>query len=243
MKRKQSARALRQHLDRSHQLAITITASNFPLTEFSALQAWQRTRLRNSYTDLLIKQKFRAAGRFFLDELYGGEDFIRRDQDVDRVYPVMSRLLPADMLQTLANAMALQVISIDFDIRMTRRLVSMAIPASAIDQKLYGDCYRAVGRHRDRQRQIELILDLGHDLNRIVQRPIVVALIKLMHGPAHAAGFGALQNFLESGLKAFKLLGDGTKFIDTIAAREAEFARRLRDAHPDPQNRLTEVMG
>jgi len=207
------------------------------------MQTWQRARLRECYNDLLQDQRYQAAGRFFLDELYGGQDFVKRDQDVDRVYPVMSRMLPAGMLQTLANAMALQVISIEFDIQMSSQLKQTSSSGTAIDLDKYGDCYRAVGSYPERSRQIELIIELGTDLDRIVHRRIVVALIKLMHGPAHAAGFGALQDFLESGLEAFKLLDDRSVFISTIAAREKEFAKRLRDGHPNPLDRLTEVMG
>ena len=65
-----------------------------------------------------------------------------------------------------------------------------------------------------------LIQQLGLDLARLVNKPLVTALVRLLRGPAHAAGFGALQEFLETGLFAFRELEDPAFFIDTIYQRE-----------------------
>ena len=52
-------------------------------------------------------------------------------------------------------------------------------------------------------------------------------LIRMLRGPARAAGFGRLQGFLEEGLQAFREMGDGTDFILTIWQRESAIRDRL----------------
>jgi hypothetical protein len=42
----------------------------------------------------------------------------------------------------------------------------------------------------------------------------------MMRGPAYAAGVGALQAFLESGVLSFRKLDDPCYFINTIYNRE-----------------------
>jgi hypothetical protein len=63
---------------------------------------------------------------------------------------------------------------------------------------------------------------------------MVRALIRLARAPAHAAGFGLLQEFLERGLVAFEAMHGAQEFLQTIRARELRFADRLFAGEPDP---------
>ena len=87
----------------------------------------------------------------------------------------------------------------------------------------YSEIYRACGRASERVQQIELIHHLGLRLNELVHHRLVMMLIRMLRGPALAAGFGLLQSFLENGLKAFRIMGDCSEFIDAIRQREDEF--------------------
>src|SRR5688500_17383068 len=68
------------------------------------LQRWQAARLEKSFVDFLAEPRTRPAARFFLDDLYGVYDVSRRDHDVERVLPLMRRLLPAHLIETAADA-------------------------------------------------------------------------------------------------------------------------------------------
>ena len=89
-----------------------------------------------------------------------------------------------------------------------------------LDIASYGGIYRSCGNRPLRERQILLIRDLGNELAKLVHKRLVVRLIRLMRGPAYAAGFGALQAFLESGVLSFRKLEDPYYFINTIYKRE-----------------------
>ena len=218
---KKNAIRLKQALSDSHALASRLDEPGFPLQELELIQSWQRQRLARTYTDFTSQQRYAAAGDFFLDELYGGLHFRERDQQIDRVLPVMVRTLRDDMLLVLAEAFELQSLSLQFDIDLAWRFKTTG--SSELNMARYDEIYRENGKLSERKQQIELICRLGQQLNKLVHHRLVMMLIRMLRGPALAAGFGLLQSFLENGLKAFKIMGDCTEFIDAIRHRETEF--------------------
>ncbi|HEY5775860.1 MAG TPA: hypothetical protein VIS57_07235, partial [Xanthomonadales bacterium] len=71
-------------------------------------------------------------------------------------------------------------------------------------------------------------------LNELVHHRLVLFLIRTLRGPARAAGFGLLQAFLEQGLRAFQIMGDGTEFIETIWRNEDRIMQRLFAGEKNP---------
>jgi len=138
------------------------------------------------------------------------------------------RMLRDDMIQVLAEAFELQALSLDFDMDMTAQFQTSGW--NELNAARYGEIYRACGRLSEREHQIKLIHRLGLELNELVHHRLVLWLIRTLRGPARAAGFGLLQSFLENGLNAFRIMGDGTEFIDTIGHSEGEIMQRLFDA-------------
>ena len=98
---------------------------------------------------------------------------------------------------------------------------------SDLDMDAYCDVYRACSDKPGRERQILLIRKLGYDLDRLERKPFVNVLVRLLRGPAHAAGFGALQEFLETGLDSFRAMDDVAYFNETIYEREWDSMERL----------------
>jgi hypothetical protein len=58
--------------------------------------------------------------------------------------------------------------------------------------------------------------------------------VRLLRGPAHAAGFGRLQEFLEEGLGSFRALEDARHFIETIYQRESGAMQKMFAGEPQP---------
>jgi hypothetical protein len=219
-------------LARNHALAERICAPGFCLDTFLQLQKWQQNRLAGSFSDLMARDACRPACEFFLAELYGGLDFLERDQDMEKVMHVMVRFLPHKTLLSLAGAFELQAISLEFDVEMAEIMDSSNI--SNLNVSAYSSVYRACGQRSKREDQILLIQRLGLDLARLVNKPLVTALVRLLRGPAHAAGFGKLQEFLESGLSAFRELKDPAFFIDTSYQREWSTMQKLFAGDKNP---------
>ena len=167
-----------------------------------------------------------------MSDLYGGLDFRQRDQEMTRVMPVMIRFLPDKALVALAEAFELQALSLELDAAMARYMEQVGL--NQLDMRSYGNVYRNSSDREGRERQILLIRKLGRDLKTLVHRSIINYLLRLLRGPAHAAGFGNLQEFLETGLAAFRALEDPDHFVDTIYIREWAAMERLFDGDPDP---------
>jgi hypothetical protein len=222
-------RHLARHLQESQQLLERLDAAPEDHPRLDELQHWQRCRLRETYADLKAQPKFELACVFFLEELYGGRDMRERDRQLERVLPVMSRTMPDHLLGAMGDAMRLQWMSMDLDARLSRHL------EGELDQAEYARAYRRMAAWDEREEQIELIRDLGRLLERTVRKPMIRRLVGLMHGPAVAAGFGKLQEFLAEGLDAFATMGDdASEFIDTVHRRETVALRRMREGSERP---------
>ena len=226
------AQKCREMLARNHLLAEKICAPEFRIEPFEQLQQWQLNRLADSYRDLSSQDSMRPACEFFLSELYGGLDFLERDQDMHKVMPLMEKFLPGKALMSLASAFELQAISLEFDMDMARILNSRGVVD--LDVPTYGTVYRACGRQAEREKQILLIRQIGIDLADLVGKTLLTALVRLLRGPAHAAGFGTLQEFLESGLVSFRKMDDPVFFIDTVYQREWASMQKLFAGDENP---------
>ena len=199
----------------------------------AALQRWQAARLRDSFADFLASPRERLAAEFFLTDLYGDFDVAERDREIERVLPLMRRVLPEKLLYAVADTIELAVLSHAFDLRMADALQARVAP-EAIDVASYADAYREVGLPRLRRHQIRLIESIGTILDRAVSTPFIGALLRMSRGPAKAAGLQDLQLFLERGFAAFKQLGGAQRFVDEIARREMQVSERLFAGHPRP---------
>ena len=203
----------------------------------SRLRRWQQQRLRHSFSDLMANPRTRPAAEFFLEDLYGDHDFSARDQDLARLLPLMSRLLPTPVLRAAVQAVELNALSHAFDLKLAARLAhgTGTDPAGAeLDLDAYARAYREAGCPRLRRHQIELIVEVGQHLDWAVHKHGVERLLKLSRGPARLAGLHQLQSFLERGFGAFKRLDGADDFLERIARQELEVSRRLFAAHPRP---------
>jgi len=182
------------------------------------LRAWQAGRLAYTHRDLLESRRFRAAAKFFLTDLYGPTDLSRHIDDVRRIVPVMTRVLPDSGLATVAHAMELDALSESLDGAMVEALGDKV---AAIDGGAYAAAYRRVGRPEDRGRQVDLIELLGKALDKLTHLHFIGVALKMMRGPATLAGLGELQAFLERGYSAFgSMRGGASVFVNIVASRE-----------------------
>lgn len=194
-----------------------------------AVKAYQHARFAGTYADLLANPRYGAAARFFLDDLYGPGDFTERDDQFARIVPVLVRVFPPDIVRTVAALAALHALSEQLDSQMASRLpvaVGMAIDTLP-DATAYEQAWRAVGRPAERERQIQLMLNVGEALDALTRKPLLRHSLRLMRGPASAAGLSALQRFLETGFDTFRAMRGAQGLLDTIAQRERQLAAEL----------------
>lgn len=187
-----------------------------------ALKRYQQQRFSHTYADLLESPRYGAAARFFLDELYGPSDFTRRDAQFARVVPALVRLFPTEIVETVAALAELHALSETLDTLMGSQLDEEAI--AGIE---YVVAWQATGRMTERDAQIALTLDVAGRLDRFTRRVLVRNSLRLMRGPARAAGLTDLQRFLEAGFDTFRAMHGAQEFIGTVSQRERALASAL----------------
>jgi hypothetical protein len=202
----------------------------------AAIKRWQSRRFENTYADLLADPATQAAARFFLDDLYGAQDFSARDHQFGRIVPALDRLFPNEIVRTVLDLAELHALSETMDRRMGEALAHDG-PAAApgddapgeprLDAARYARAWCHVGEPQTRERQIGLMLTVGRALVGYTRNRLLRHSLRLMRGPARLAGLLALHQFLERGFDTFAGLKDPNAFLDTVAARERRLAAEL----------------
>ena len=210
---------LRSNLSRAKDLRSASAVSRDNQADRNRLREWQSLRLARTHRDLLDSPRFGPAARFFLDDLYGPKDFSRRDDEVERIIPLMTRLLPPSALRTIAMAVGLDALSEELDSALIGELRS-AGRMRQIDDEAYAMAYRACNNRPRREAQITLIGEIGGALAGLTRMPLLTGMLRVMRGPAHVAGLAELHEFLERGFLAFKHMGKADEFLRTICDRE-----------------------
>jgi hypothetical protein len=198
------------------------------------LRRWQAQRLARTYADLAADKRYAPATAFFLSDLYGERDFAERDREVDRAYPWMRKSLPQAALAPMERAIELRNLSADLDAQLCAVLVGELDVKERISAEAYAEGYRLCDNRAQRLRQIELVVAVGTDLDKLVAKPLLGRMLVLSRKPARAAGFGELQEFLERGFGAFRHMGGGAAFLTTIETREKAIMERLFARHQRP---------
>lgn len=207
-----------------------IRANDARLSErVEAIKAYQQQRFARCYADLLASERYRHAAGFFLDELYGPGDFSRRDAQFARVVPALARLFPREVVRTVAHLAELHALSERLDSRMGR----LVDASDAITRRSYAKAWQDCGMAAERQQQIDLTIAIGQALEAYTRKPLLRQALRMMRGPAAAAGMQELQHFLESGFDTFREMRGAEEFLRTVRTREEALARALFACKPD----------
>lgn len=217
-----SAATILAHLktvDAEHTQRASVVGLN---AKVAALKAYQQRRFSHTYADLLLSTRYGPASRFFLDELYGPNDFTQRDAQFARVVPAVARLFPKEVVDTVETLAELHALSEKLDSCM-----AMHLERAAVNGIEYICAWQATGREAEREKQIALTLDVAGRLHRLTRRTVIRNSLRLMRGAARAAGLGDLQRFLESGFDTFRTMNGAHDFVSTVASRERTFGSSL----------------
>jgi hypothetical protein len=223
------------HLQQTEQMQRVIAQQNLTDT-VRKLQTWQTERLLITHEDLWHSKRFKPAMQFFVDELYGPRDYSQRDIELARVVPKMAKILPNKGLVSLEAALRLNSLSLELDIALVKELGN-----GEINRSNYFDCYRKSNNQSKREEQIQLLENLGLDLEQVVKISGISAILMISRKPAKVAGVKSLHEFLEKGFKSFKKLGEVRDFIEPIINRERELMHLLFSAKGPTENPLPEV--
>lgn len=190
------------------------------------LKAYQAARFERTYADLLHSSRYSAATRFFLRELYGPNDFSGRDLQFARVAPNVVRMFPKSVTHTVAALVDLHALSESLDQAMATAIGNQSLTAAS-----YCRAWQLTARPSDRARQIALTAEIALALDQHTNNRLIKTSLRVMRGPAVAAGLADLQQFLETGFDAFAQMRGAQEFITLVKDREQALAAALFSAN------------
>ena len=193
----------------------------------------QSQRFAGTYADLLAGGPYAAPAQFFLTELYSDKDYAERDAQFARIAAAIERFFPQQVVGTAVALAELHALTEDLDQAMGQAWLAQDDPAAG-NAGRYIAAWRAVGRRAVRENQLAVVLGIGEQMARLTRTPGLRTMLKMMRGPAAAAGLGSLQQFLERGFDTFAAMvrqrGGEQEFLGTIGQRESALIAMLFDA-------------
>ena len=111
--------------------------------QVNSLRRWQCSRLLFSYDELYQQKEYRSAMDFFTDELYGPNDFTKRDEDIKKVLPLMEKVLSKETLATFELALKLNTLSYQLDFDLVKSLDGITDISSEQYAQAYQRCNNA----------------------------------------------------------------------------------------------------
>ena len=205
------------------------------------IKRFQACRFQASYADLLVSPRYKTAATFFLHELYGDKDYAERDQQFARIANTIAKLFPQAVVNTAAALAQVHALTEQLDDLMAHQWLKEN--AQDGDCARYIRCWRSVADSAARHRQLEVVQLLGQALDSLTRKPGLRLLLKLMRGPANAAGLSSLQHFLETGFDAIANMRGANEFLGLVRLRETEWIRLLfEDTFVTCETTLTHLM-
>jgi hypothetical protein len=214
----------------------SITTANISLSHASGqVKALQANRFESTYSDFLATTLHGPATRFFLNDLYGNIDYGERDRQFGRIAGSLQSFFPDQVAATAVALAELHVQTESLDHAMAKAWLTQTKPKDSAQK--YVACWRLVGAIPERYLQLETVIRIGQELDRLTKTPGLRMTLRMMRGPAKMAGLSALQSFLEKGFDTFAAMSrslEGTPtFLRTIQTRESHWIELLSDG---PEN-------
>jgi hypothetical protein len=212
------------------------TASNIDLRDaLHRIKLIQAQRFAGTYGDLLASSRYAKASHFFLTELYSERSYVDRDAQFGRIAGALQRFFPDAVVATAVTMAKLHALTEELDYEMACQWIAVGKAQDMDLAERYLKAWQSVGRSDDRDRQLNDVLRVGHDLTKLTRTKGLRMMLRMMRAPASAAGLGALQAFLESGFDTFSDMardGDAAEsFLGVVTQRESQWLSVLYDAN------------
>lgn len=193
----------------------------------------QSRRFAGTYADLMANGPYAAPANFFLTELYSDNDYAERDAQFARIAGAIEKFFPRQVVTTAVALAELHALTEELDQAMALEWMAQEGDETS-DARRYALAWREVGRRADRESQLTVVLGIGEEMARMTRTAGLRVMLRMMRGPATAAGLGSLQHFLERGFDTFaamaKRRGGAEQFLGIIEARESALLKMLFDA-------------
>ena len=215
--RKNAAAAFRVAIARSNELHTRYLDDPELFASYDRFTRWQVNYILPFFSDMLEQEGYADAVAFIVTDLCG-VGVSDRDYDLERATPVITRSLPTHAMETAAAAVELNAAVLEINTAIWRGLMVDGVLPATITEADYCAASRSASSFERVLELVRLTVALGETLKTLVRVPLIGFLLRSMKLPAHAAGFGALQVFLETGFVTFREISDIDGFLVDLGA-------------------------
>ena len=230
--RQKAADHFRDQIQRSNRLHAEYLADARQRDNYERFANWQLEHLLPFFADLYAQRGYEEAIDFTMNDL-AGVGISERDRDLERAAPAITRLLPLGALQTLANAAEMNTRVLKSNIAIYRAMLVRDELPDELTEVSYCIACREASSLDELIELVHLTTDLGRTLKSLVHIPVIGMTLRATRAAAHAAGFGALQEFLERGYSTFRQIPDIDLFLSEIETRMIEVFTQIHTAPLD----------
>ena len=224
--RKHAAALFRRAIQRGNELHAEYLDDPDLYESYDRFTRWQFDYMLPFFDDLLEPEGYAEAVDFIISDL-AGVGIAERDHDIERATPVIVRSLPTQGLELAAAAAELNAGALEFNLAICRQLlVDGRLPATITAADYFTAC-RQASSFEECMDLVDLTVALGDGLESLVRVPLIGMLLRTMRAPAHVAGFGALQEFLETGYLTFRRISDIDHFLELLHTRMEKVFDRI----------------
>lgn len=224
--RKHAAARFRRAIRRSNELHAGYLGDPDLYYAYDRFTRWQFDYMLPFFSDLLEPEGHADAVDFIVSDL-AGVGISDRDRDIERATPVIVRSLPAQALDLAASAAELNAGALEINLAICSELLEdRKLPARLSEARYCKACRRA-SSYEECMDLVRMAVALGDGLKTLVRVPLIGMLLRTMRAPAHVAGFGALQEFLETGFLRFRRISDIERFLELLHTRMDQVFDRI----------------
>ena len=227
--RKSLASQFRRHIRRSNELHREYLTNQNLLENYDRFTLWQLEYLLPFFSDLYAREGYEQAIDFTMSDL-AGIGISDRDRDLERAAPAITTLLPLKALETIAIAAEMNARILEVNLGIFRQLLVAEMLPETITAYDYCTACRRASSLAECVELVHLVTGLGRTLESLVRIPMIGITLRAMRLPAHAAGFAALQSFLENGYRNFRQIPDIAHFLHEIETRMTAVFERIYTA-------------
>ena len=224
--RKTAATRFRRHIERSNALHAEYLRDASLYDAYDRFASWQLEYLLPYFADLHAVEGYGDAIDFIMSDL-AGVGISHRDRDLERAASIINVTLPVQALNTLASAAELNARVLEINLAICRKLMAGGRLPGHITERAYFVACRDASSYQECVDMVMLLTNLGDTLKALVKVPLIGVTLRAMKGPAHATGFGALQEFLETGFRTFREIPDIDHFLEQIRLRMQDVFARI----------------
>lgn len=201
------------------------------------VQAWQKQRMQKTHAKQFAEKNNVLMAEYFLNRLYGGDDFDTLAEQIARLTKYAhkaEKLIPANAIRTGASAIELAILAVRLDEQVAIQLLADHHPAELLTDEIMRVAYLKLDQGELRLKQLDLLDQLGHNLDQYMRSFMVQAAFKMCKGAATKYRFEMMYEFLQEGFLAMKPLKSAEKFVTEFTQVERKIVAKVHAGDPNP---------